>query len=305
MSFNEEMLCVNKVIICENGTRDGFQSIIDFIPTKLKLEIIKRILDAEVKYMQLTSFVSPKAIPQLADAREISEFILAAYPQVRFNAYVPNLYGAARAVECGYKEISYGISVSESHNRANINRTHDQSFEELQKILQQYPELKVMVGFPTAFGCPFEGETSLENLMTLVRRAVHLGINFIGLSDTIGVAYPTQVDYFIKALQLEFPKVKLSVHIHDTRNMGMVNTWTAIQNGVTFIDSAIGGLGGCPFAPGASGNISTEDLVYMLDHCGVETGIDFEKILEAARFTKSVIKGNYSGHQITISKKCM
>jgi hydroxymethylglutaryl-CoA lyase len=296
---------VTKVVICENGTRDGFQNIAEFIPTKLKQDITKKILDAGVKYMQLTSFVNPKAIPQLGDARQISEAILPAYPEVRFNAYVPNLYGAARAVECGYKEISYGISVSESHNRANINRTHDQSFEELQKILRQYPDLQVMVGFPTAFGCPFEGETSLESVMKLVRRAVNLGINFIGLSDTIGVAYPTQVEHFLKALRLEFPKVEFSVHIHDTRNMGIVSTWTAIQNGVTFVDSAIGGLGGCPFAPGASGNISTEDLVYMLDRCGVETGIDFEKILEAARFTKSVIQGNYSGHQIAISKKCI
>jgi hydroxymethylglutaryl-CoA lyase len=296
-------MSVTKVIICENGTRDGFQNIAEFIPTKLKLEITKRILDAGVKYMQLTSFVSSKAIPQLADAQQISEEILFAYPQVRFNAYVPNLYGATKAVECGYKEISYGISVSESHNLANINRTHDQSFAELQKILRQYPDLKVMVGFPTAFGCPFEGETSLEKVMKFVRRTVDLGINFIGLSDTTGVAYPTQVERFLKVLQLEFPKVDFSVHIHDTRNMGIVNTWTAIQNGVIFIDSAIGGLGGCPFAPGAAGNIATEDLVYMLDRCGVETGIDFEKILEVARFTKSVIQGNYSGHHIAISQK--
>ncbi|MGI6084215.1 MAG: hydroxymethylglutaryl-CoA lyase [Acetivibrionales bacterium] len=290
------------ITLVEVGPRDGFQNIRDFIPTEIKLTIIRKLLDAGVSSMQLTSFVSPKAVPQMADAKVISETILAEYPNVEFDALVPNLYGAKAAAACGYKKITNVISVSESHNLKNINRTHEQSLQELEKILQEVPDIEVTVGLSTSFGCPFEGETPIEKLRAFIEKIYNIGIRRIELGDTIGVAYPVQVEKIMQLLNKTYKDVEFGVHIHDTRNMGIVSTWVAIQNGVSFVHSTVGGLGGCPFAPGASGNTCTEDLVYMLDRCGVRTGISFEKMMEASRYTKSVINGNYSGHHINIQQ---
>jgi hydroxymethylglutaryl-CoA lyase len=291
---------LKKALIAEVGTRDGFQNVREFIPTDKKIAIARALLDSGIKMMNLTSFVSPKAIPQLADAKEVSAAILPDYPDVRFNALIPNLKGAVRAAESGYREVVYVISVSESHNRNNIRQTHEQSMTELEHILSELPQLKVTVGLATAFGCPFEGETSLEKFLAVARWVYDRGVRSFELSDTIGVAYPTQVVSFIHAFRREFPDTEFGVHIHDTRNMGILNSYLALENGAAFAHSTVGGLGGCPFAPGASGNTCTEDLVYMLNKCGVETGIDFDRLMIAARLTKSIVKGNYSGHQLTI-----
>lgn len=293
---------MKQVIIGEVGTRDGFQNIAEFIPTAKKVEIARAILDSGIPMMQLTSFVSPKAIPQLADAEEVSAAILPQYPNVAFNALVPNLFGARRAFACGYREVNYVISVSESHNRNNVNRTHQQSLAELRAIREALPQLKVTAGLATAFGCPFEGETSLEKLLSMVQRVYETGVRSLELSDTIGVAYPLQVALFLDAIHERYPDCQVGVHIHDTRNMGIVSSWTAIHHGAAYIHGSVGGLGGCPFAPGASGNVSTEDLVYVLQKCGYETGVDFEKLMAAARLTHSIVRGNYSGHQIKISQ---
>lgn len=291
---------IRKATIWEVGPRDGFQNIKTFIPTQRKVDIIRRILDCGVKNMQLTSFVSPKAIPQMADAKEVAAQILPEYPDVRFNALVPNLRGASDAWAAGLREISYSVSVSKSHNMRNNNRTHERSFSDLAEILEKYPELNVTFGVATAFGCPFEGETPLDALMEFCGKAVELGIRNINLSDTIGVAYPVQIERYLKAVKQAFPDSKVGLHIHDTRNNGMVNTWVALNSGADSIHASVGGLGGCPFAPGASGNICTEDLVYLLDRCGIETGIDFEKILAVSRYTMAHIDGCYSGHHLKI-----
>ena len=296
-----EKKAVSVVEVCP---RDGFQNIKEFIPTELKIDVIKRILDSGVKRLQITAFVHPKAIPQLKDAKEIVATIMNQYPDVKFCALVPNLYGVQVAKECGIKEVNYVISVSESHNKANINRTVDQSFEELDNIRQKYPDMNVIFEVVTAFGCPFEGEIPLEKLLAFVDRAVRLGSDTIDICDTIGVAYPTQVERAFGALQKQFGKVEFGAHIHDTRNMGMLNTWVAIESGISFVQTSLGGLGGCPYAPGATGNTATEDLVYMLDRCGVETGIDFAKLLAASKFMRGRIEGNYSGHHMNIDTNC-
>lgn len=291
---------MEKVIIGEVGTRDGFQNIKEFIPTEKKIGIAKAILEAGVSAMQLTSFVSPQIIPQLSDAKELSEAILPAYPDVAFSALVPNLFGARCAAECGYSEVNYVLSVSESHNKKNINRTHAESLTELHNIRRDLPSLKVTAGLATAFGCPFEGETSLKKLLDIFQRVYDEGITSFELADTIGVAYPTQVALFLDTIHEKYPDCSIGVHIHDTRNMGVVSTWTAVQHGAAYVQGSIGGLGGCPFAPGASGNVSTEDIVYVFNKCGLDTGIDFEKLMDAARLTHSIVRGNYSGHQIKI-----
>jgi hydroxymethylglutaryl-CoA lyase len=286
--------------IYEVGTRDGLQNIKEFVPTDLKIEIIEKLLESGIKRIQLTSFVSAKVVPQMADAKEVVERVINRYPEVCFGALVPNLFGAKAAYDCGIREIAYVASVSLSHNRANINRTHEQSFEELQKIRQELPDMRIIFGAATTFSCPFEGETPLDKLLVFIGKAVACGVDMVELSDTIGMAYPAQVQRNIEALQGQFPSLPLGVHFHDTRNNGVLNSWIAMAYGLDYIQSSIGGLGGCPFAPGASGNTSTEDIVWLLNKSGYSTGIDFEKLLACAKFVQEKVSGNYSGHHIHI-----
>ena len=293
---------VNKVRVIEVGPRDGFQNICDFIPTEIKLEAIDRLVQAGVKDIMVTSFVSPKAIPQMQDAKTIAETCVRKYPDVTCSALVPNLRGALNAVEAGLRELTVVISVSTAHNRANINRTHEESFADLEKIMRECPEAAITVDLATAFGCPFEGSISLDQVRGMVHRVREIGVRSIDLCDTIGAAHPGQVREYVTALLAEFPDVEFAVHIHDTRNMGMVNTLAAIECGITTVQGAIGGLGGCPFAPGASGNTSSEDLVDMLNSMGYDTGIDFPKMLDAALIVHQHVQGNYSGHQINIKR---
>lgn len=291
-----------KVKVVEIGPRDGFQNVKEFIPTETKLKIIEMLVDSGYSKIQLTSFVSPKAIPQMVDASMITKTALERYPNVDFFALVPNFYGAKEAVEAGLKEVSPVMSLSVTHNMANVKRTHEQSIEEIKKIRDAFPNIKITQDIATAFGCPFEGEISVEALLELIGKIRALGIHAFTLCDTVGLAYPALVEKVFRAVKQEFAGDEFNVHIHDTRNMGILNSYTALQCGADSVQAAVGGLGGCPFAPGASGNTSSEDLVYMLNKCGYDTGINFDKLLAAARYTKSVIEGNYSGHHINISE---
>lgn len=291
-----------KVELVEVGPRDGFQSIKEFIPTELKKEIIDRLVAAGCTTVQVTSFVHPKAIPQMQDAKEVAQYVLEKYPALRAYALVPNLRGAQNAYEAGLREISYVISVSPGHNMANVRRTLEESFAELGTILATYPDMKVVLDAATAFGCPFDGEVTLQQVLAYVEKAHALGIRDIDLCDTIGVATPVQVENTILALREKFPDITFGVHIHDTRNMGMACSLVAMQCGIARVSTTVGGLGGCPFAPGASGNTASEDFVYMLEKMGVETGVDFEKLLQTAKYLREKVPGNYSGHQINIQK---
>ena len=286
--------------IYEVGLRDGFQNLEETVPTPLKVEIAHKLLESGIKRLQLGSFVSPKAVPQMADTKELAAHVVNRYPGVRFSALVPNLFGARAAWESGIREINYVVSVSLSHNKANINRTHEQSFEELDKIIAELPDMQVQFGASTSFACPFEGETSLDQLLRIVEKAAERKVNIIELADTIGMAYPTQVEQYLTTVMREFPDIKFGVHFHDTRNNGVLNSWIAAQIGVDFIQTTVGGLGGCPFAPGASGNTATEDLVWLLEKSGYNTGVDFNQLLSCAKLIKERMNGNYSGHHINI-----
>lgn len=292
---------MDKIRLIEVGPRDGFQNICDFIPTEVKLHVIDMLAEAGVQNIMVTSFVSPRAIPQMRDAEEIAKACLARYPRLHLSALVPNLRGAQNAIAAGLRELTVVISVSEAHNKANVNRTPEESFEDLKKILDACPEAEVTLDLATVFGCPFVGEVKLDQVRAAVQQAYDMGIRSIDLCDTIGVAHPAQVREYVSALLKEYPDVTFGVHIHDTRNMGVANTLAAIESGITTVQAALGGLGGCPFAPGASGNTSSEDLVYMLNRMGYDTGIDFGKLLAAARYAHGNISGNYSGHHIFIS----
>ena len=294
-----------KINIVEVGPRDGFQNIADYIPAEEKLKIIDGLVQAGITSIQVTSFVSPKAIPQMQDSKEVAAKCLQKYPDLDIFALVPNARGAQTAFELGMKKVANVISLSESHNLANIKSTHEQSIEGLLKIKESFPTLDVCVDIATGFGCPFEGKPEISKLVAFVGRIHSLGFNTFNICDTIGVANPQQVRDTMKSLFAEFPDCEFHVHIHDTRNMGMANTLAAIESGVRNVQTTLGGLGGCPFAPGASGNTATEDLVYMLEEMGYDTGTDFDKLLALAKYEKEAIPtGCYSGHHINIHNKC-
>jgi hydroxymethylglutaryl-CoA lyase len=295
-----------RVTITEVGPRDGLQNESRIIDLEDKVRFIDALSHTGLTRIEAASFVSPKAIPQMKDARIIAEACAEKYPDLDAYALVPNLFGAKAALESGIRCVDIVVSLSESHNKANINRTHEQSFAELQDIRQSCPELRLIVDVATAFGCPFEGIPAVSALVDFVGKLHDLGIRYFSLGDTIGIANPRQVRESIGALQAAFSDCSLKSHFHDTRNNGIVNTIAAIECGVTEVETALGGLGGCPFAPGASGNTATEDLIWILNGMGYETGIDFEKLTDAARAEYSSIEGNYSGHQIHISadSKC-
>lgn len=298
---------MKKIDIYEVGPRDGFQNIKEYIPEATKKEIIDGLIASGIKHIEITSFVSPKAIPQLRDAQDIAKACLETYPDVDFLALVPNLRGAQTAADVGIQRIAYVVSLSESHNKANINRTHEQSYEALKEIMTQCPQLDIILDLATTFGCPFEGKFLPEQVVEFLKQYVELGVKQVCLCDTIGIANPRQVKDIIAAVWEAYPQLDLQVHIHDTRNMGVACTLAAIEAGVTKVQSTLGGLGGCPFAPGASGNLATEDLVYTLNEMGYDTGVQFDPILQLAKQeVKAIPTGVYSGHHIRIDQtsKC-
>ena len=288
--------------IYEVGPRDGFQNQKIYIPKENKLRIIDAIAASGVKHIQVTSFVSPKAIPQMADSAEVAAACAEKYPELSLYALAPNLRGASNAWNAGIKHIFYVVSLSASHNKANINRTHEQSMQEYLNIRENLPDMEVSIDLATTFGCPFEGKPSTQAVVDFIGSYVEAGVGEVDLCDTVGLANPAQVREVIAAVKGAFPSLELQVHIHDTRNMGMVNTLAAIEAGVTKCQSTLGGLGGCPFAPGASGNLATEDLVYMLNDMGYSTGIDTDALVAAARLEKELLgEGNFSGHLMNIN----
>ncbi len=293
----------NDVNILEVGPRDGFQNLNQVLTTEQKIDIIDGLINSGIKEIEVTSFVSPRAIPQMADSERLASYCLKNYPETKIYALIPNLKGAQIAWEVGIRNVSYVISLSESHNKANINRTHTESFAELKKIRETYADLNICIGLATTFGCPFEGIPEISDAVNFSKKLCDYGIRSICLADTIGIADPRQVRDTIHAMKQNLPECDFQIHIHDTRNMGMVNTLVAIESGITTVQSTLGGLGGCPFAPGASGNTATEDLVYMLERMGYKTGIDFEKLLKLSKYQKSFVEGIYSGHHINIDNR--
>lgn len=295
---------MKKIELFEVGPRDGFQNVSEYIPLETKIHIIEGLVAAGMKHLQITSFVSPKAIPQMKDARELASVCIEKYPDADFFALVPNLRGAETAWESGMKWVSYVVSLSESHNQANIRRSHEESFAELQRIQEAYPQLDVCLDLATTFGCPFEGTKTAEDVLPFLKPYVESGIRTVNLCDTIGIANPAQVRKTVTAVKNAYPMLDLQIHIHDTRNMGMVNTLAAIELGVDKVQSTIGGLGGCPFAPGASGNLATEDLAFMLMEMGYETDVDIRKMVELAKYQAGAIpSGQYSGHLYKIQEE--
>jgi hydroxymethylglutaryl-CoA lyase len=291
------------VTICEVGTRDGFQIEPEFIPTEQKIEVVDRLSATGMPRIEVTSFVSPKAVPMLKDAEAVMAGI-ARRPGTRYSALVPNDKGAVRAVDAGVDDIHTVVSASESHNLANVNMTIAESLAKLEATAQvaNRAGMPMYAGISCTFGCPFEGDVPLAQLESVVKRLAGFGARGIGLADTTGMANPAQVARVLEHLMPRFPGIEWTLHTHDTRAMAIPNILAAIEMGVSNFDASIGGLGGCPFAPGASGNVCTEDLVHCLEAMGVETGIDLDALIETSKRVQDIVGRTLPGQIVKAGK---
>jgi hydroxymethylglutaryl-CoA lyase len=278
------------VTICEVGTRDGFQIEPDFVPTDSKIEVVNALAAAGLPRIEVTSFVHPKVVPALRDAEAVMARITRR-PGTVYAALVPNEKGAVRAVAAGVDEMHTVVSASESHNLANVNMTVAESLDRLREVMRvaERAGIGVTAGVSTSFGCPFEGPVPVGQVERIVARLVDMGARGIGLADTTGVANPLQVTRVLERLMPKFPTVEWGLHTHDTRAMAIPNILAAMECGVTHFDASIGGLGGCPFAPGASGNVCTEDLVHCLHAMEIETGVDLDRLIAVSKRVQEIV----------------
>ena len=288
-----------RLYINDVAVRDGFQIEKRFVPTATKIELVNQLARTGLHKIEATSFVSPKAVPALADANEVLAGI-DRVPGVIYVALVPNLRGVHNAASTGKKpdEVNGVVSASETHNRANINRTHEQSLAELPGMVRAAHEasMKITMSLSTTFGCPFEGHVSEDVVLEFVGRFRELGFDGISLADTTGMANPRQVRDLTRKVLERFPppdETYYTLHFHNTRGMGLANVVAGIEAGVRSFDGSVSGLGGCPFAPGATGNICTEDMVNMLEDMGYDTRVDLAKLLAVARRIPAVV-----GHEV-------
>ena len=281
---------IKEVIVTEVGTRDGFQSEKQIINTKDKISLINDLINTGFKRIEYSSFVSPKAIPQLADASEVIKGINR-NKDITLTALVPNLRGAIRAIEANIDEIVVFLSASESHNNKNLNRSIKDSligFEEVVKLANDV-NIPVHGDISTAFGCPFEGNISSKKIVEISKEYQNLGFKGVTLGDTTGMATPHVVKNVIRDIKDNIPNFEITLHFHNTRGIGLANVLVGLQEGINHYESCIGGIGGCPFAPDATGNICSEDLIYLLEELGIKTGIDLNKLIKVAKKAEKIL----------------
>jgi isopropylmalate/homocitrate/citramalate synthase len=276
-------LSIESVKIVEVGPRDGLQNEKVTVPTEVKVEFITALADAGLRVIEAGAFVSPKWVPQMADTADVYRDI-PKDPGVEFPVLVPNMKGLDRAIEANVKSIAIFTAASETFNQRNINMSIDGSFENYAPVAARARAegIRVRGYVSTAFGCPYEGDVPPEKVLEVCARLLDLGCYEVSVGDTIGVGTPMQVQGVIGMLLQVIPPSKLAMHFHDTRGTALANTLAALEMGIATFDASSGGLGGCPYAPGASGNLATEDLVYMLDRMAIETGVDLKRLVQAS-----------------------
>ncbi|MFZ5642435.1 MAG: hydroxymethylglutaryl-CoA lyase [Bacillota bacterium] len=286
-----------KVSIVEVGPRDGLQNEQYFLATSLKLKLIDFLKRAGFNRIEATSFVRPEWIPQLGDAEEVIKKT-GRSTGVRISALVPNYRGYVRARDCGVEEVNIVLSASEAHNFKNVNKTVKESLRDICKIAEaaRGDEILVRGSVATSFGCPYQGTIDSKKVSEIVHELWNAGCYEVALADTIGVANPVQVYNIFSEIMESLPEVNIAAHFHDTRGMGLANVLAALQAGVAVYDSSIGGMGGCPYAPGASGNVATEDLVHMLSEMGIETGVGMSVVKECLDWMADVTGCKARGH---------
>ena len=292
---------MERIHITDVAPRDGLQNQQVQVPTAAKLELIRLLAAAGVQSVEATSFVSPKAVPQMADAGDLVGRLNVALPELRSSVLVPNLKGLERAHAAGAQEIAVVLSATETMNRKNINMGLAEATEVSAQTLVEARRLgmRTRAYVAVAFDCPFEGETPLAEVVRLAARMREEGAGEIVIADTIGSASPGQVKERLRALREVVPVGQLAVHFHDTRGMGVANAWAALEAGVRRFDASVGGIGGCPFAPGAAGNVATEDLVLMAERSGFATGISIDGLLDAVDFAEAQLQRSLGGRAIT------
>lgn len=273
-----------EVTIVEVGPRDGLQNEPTPVTTRAKSNFIARLAEAGLKHIEATSFVHPEAIPQLADALELARTLPTAGSDVVFSALVPNERGLDRAIEAGIRRIAVFTAASETFTRKNIRMSIDESLDAFKPVIERALDAGMTVrGYvSTAFVCPYEGEIGEDRVRDVTVRLIDMGVDEVAVSDTIGAAAPTDVHRVLDHLFDRIPREKIALHFHDTFGTALANVYAGLERGVTTFDASAGGLGGCPYAPGASGNLATEDLVYMLDRIGIQTGVSLDKVVDAA-----------------------
>jgi hydroxymethylglutaryl-CoA lyase len=295
-----------RLFINEVATRDGFQMESRFIPTDDKIALIDRLSTLGYAKIEVTSFTSAKAIPALRDGEEVMQRI-ARRPGVVYTALVPNLRGAERALESRIGEFNIVMSVSETHNLSNLRMTREQSFAQLAEViaLAKQAAVPVNVSLSCVFGCPMEGEVPLAEVLEWIDRFAALQVQGVTLCDTTGMAFPTQVQAICESVLARHPAMQWTAHSHNTRGMGLANTVAAVEAGIERLDMSLGGIGGCPYAPGATGNVATEDVVHMLQCMGYDTGMDLEGLIGAASELAALVQHDLpsqvsrAGHRLT------
>ncbi|MCA1710134.1 MAG: hydroxymethylglutaryl-CoA lyase [Actinobacteria bacterium] len=279
----------SSISLREVGPRDGLQNEAP-VPTSAKVALIDALSRTGVGRIEAVSFVHPKAIPSMADAAEVWAAVERS-ADVRYSALVPNLRGAQRALDAGFREIEVVVSASDTHNRKNVNRSTEESLDDIALLLQAAHDVGAtcQVIVSTAFGCPYEGEVPVSRVLDVARRALADGADGISYGDTTGMATPGRVTALVGETRMALPDASLNLHFHNTRGTGLANVLAALQLGVVDYDASVGGLGGCPYAPGATGNVCTEDLVHMVEDMGVDTGVDLDALLDAAREAERLV----------------
>ncbi|MEU0073831.1 hydroxymethylglutaryl-CoA lyase [Streptomyces sp. NPDC006332] len=277
------------VSIREVAPRDGLQLEKPLDRTD-KARVLESLVATGATRIEATAFVSPRAVPSMADAEYVAELVTQ-WPGVEWSALVASVGGAERAIRAGFRTIEYVVSVADGHSQANVRRTTAESLDLVGRITELVHEAsgRCEVILATAWDCPFDGRTSTERTVRLAAGAVTAGADIIGLGDTVGTVVPGRVTSTIDAVRTAVPGTPLAVHMHNTRGTGLASAWAAIEAGVTMVDASAGGFGGCPFAPGATGNIATEELVYLLEDSGISTGLDLDAVMRAGRLLETVL----------------
>jgi hydroxymethylglutaryl-CoA lyase len=281
----------DRITITEVGPRDGLQNEDEVVPTDVKVELVDRLAAAGLPVVEVTSFVHPEWVPQLADGADVLSRITPV-PGVRYPVLVPNAKGMEAAMAAGVEEIAVFAAASEGFSRANLNRTRGESLEMFQPVVQSaiHHGVRVRGYLSTVLGCPFDGPTPVDEVVRMTRNLFELGVDEVSLGDTIGTGTVGGVHAMLDALEDAGVGIsRLAVHFHDTYGQGLANTLAAFEHGVTIADTSVGGLGGCPYAPGAKGNLATEDLVYALDGAGVETGVDLDALVDITAWISDVL----------------
>lgn len=294
------------VTLCEVGLRDGLQNEKTIPTTQEKLVLLRGLIDAGFKVIEVGSFMHPKKVPQMADTDELFKALANEHPEVELRALIPNLRGVQRAADCGCKKVKLNVSASREHNLKNLNMTPEQSVAGFADCVKAAAEhgIEVSGSISMPFGSPWDGRIPQEEIDAIIEAYLNVGITEISLSDTSGMAVPNQVYEMCKHVREKYPEATWWLHFHNTRGLAIANIVAAMQAGMTQFDGSFGGLGGCPFVPDAAGNISTEDVLHMCDECGIETGIDLGKLMELSRTLKDLLHHDTDSYVLRAGRSC-